>query len=118
MLRVEIAKTPNQLEQGLMYRTKLAEDKGMLFCFANPRRLNFYGRNTMMPLDIAFVDKNNTIQKISFIKSMSEELVSSDDNCLMAIEANLGYFENNGIKEGSRVEIEPQDGSRATITFH
>ena len=59
MLKVEIADSPSTLERGLMYRKKLDYDSGMLFVFKRSQNLKFWGRNTYIPLDIAFVNKDN-----------------------------------------------------------
>ena len=116
MLWVEIAETPTKLAQGLMFRPKVPEDTGMLFMFHTPQKLRFWGRNTLVPLDIAFIDSNDKISKISRIKSMSDHVVMSEADCVMAIEANVGYFEVNKIKVGHKIEVKRM-GKNACILF-
>lgn len=106
MLYVEIAETPSQLHTGLMFRKSLGDNSGMLFKFSNPQILNFWGYNTLLPLDIAFVDQNHKIVKIDSIAPLSKKTISSDAKCLMAIEANAGFFEKNKIHIGDTVSVE------------
>ena len=106
MLRFELADNEDSWRTGLMFRKHLPEDAGMLFKFRRPQVLKFWGLNTYIPLDIAFVDDNNTIIKIGRIKDMSMQTVSSEKNCVSVIEANDGYFSENGIKMGHRIEVD------------
>lgn len=110
MLRVEIASTPSQQAQGLMFRRELSPDRGMVFMFRRAQKLSFWGVNTYIPLDIAFVDDENRIVEIKDIKPLSERMVQSEQACKMAIEANLGYFNGNNIKLGDYVKIDSESG--------
>jgi len=100
ILNIEISETPLELERGLMYRKKLAEDAGMLFVFKKPQKLNFWGSSTYIPLDIAFIDKDNKISKLSKIDALSLKTISSDGECVMALETNRGFFDKYNITEG------------------
>jgi len=106
MLFVEIAENQRDLERGLMFRKELANDSGMLFKFQSPQVMNFWGSNTYIPLDIAFVDSDNTIVKIGKIQPFDLRSVSSDTDCVIAIEANEGFFESNGIGIGHKINVE------------
>lgn len=61
---VEIAKTIEQKEQGLMYRTSLAEDQGMLFVFDDVVSRSFWMKNTLISLDMIFLGENQTVVEI------------------------------------------------------
>jgi len=104
-LKVEIADSPSKHQQGLMFRTRLGEDDGMLFKFRYPQNLKFWGLNTYIPLAIAFVSSDNIIKKISYISPNSTKLVDSEDDCNMAIEANYDFFEKNNIWAGDKINI-------------
>jgi len=116
LLKVEIADTPSKQQRGLMYRNKLGEDEGMLFKFKNPQNLRFWGLNTYIPLAIAFVSPENEITKISYISPCSTSVVTSDDDCIVAIEANYDFFHKNRINKGNKVDI-IQDREDTYIKF-
>lgn len=105
-LKVEIADDQYTQAQGLMFREHLADDAGMLFKFNRPQRLSFWGLNTYIPLDIAFVGLDGKISSIKEVKPFNMKSVQSDVSCSVAIEANAGYFEQFGIKPGDKVDIQ------------
>ena len=105
ILKVEIADDPMTRERGLMYRKELEADGGMLFSFKYPRRMSFWGMNTYIPLDIAFVNENKEIVAIKEIVPLSTKAVSCDIPCTHAVEANFNYFSQNGIAVGDKIEI-------------
>lgn len=105
-LTVEMADTPAALAHGLMYRKNMPNDEGMLFKFPSVREANFWGKNTYIPLDIAFIDKDNRIIEIKQIVPMSTKVIRSEGLCAMALETNAGYFDSNGIVVGHRINIE------------
>ena len=117
MLRVEIADTPSLQSRGLMFRRSMPYDSGMAFIFKKPRKLNFWGVNTYIPLDIAFVDKDNCIVKISRINPMSKNFVSSDTDCHIAIEANIDFFDQNNISIGDKINLHKTESTNAYIVF-
>ena len=115
-LKVEIADTTPKHEIGLMFRKEVKEDEGMLFKFNHPHRLKFWGVNTYIPLDIAFISNDNKILGIENIKPLSYTAVESKEDCKMSIEANLGFFSKNDIKIGDKIEIS-EDGIYSFVKF-
>ena len=116
-LMAEIADTPSSLEKGLMFRNSLDEDSGMLFKFNNSQKLSFWGCNTYIPLDIAFITDEGVISKISHISPLSMSPVKSEKNCTMALEANYGYFNKNKISEGDKIYMGWTNGRSVSIEF-
>lgn len=62
---VEVAETSAQQAKGLMFRTELADNAGMIFPFPEPRIASFWMKNTVIPLDIIFIRANGTIESIA-----------------------------------------------------
>ena len=117
-LIIEIADTPMSLAKGLMGRTELPKNHGMLFKFPMVLEARFWGKDTYIPLDIAFINKEGTITEIGSITPLSTKLVSSSLPCSMAIEANQGFFKKNEISLGCKIEVlRDQDGKEKEIIF-
>ncbi|MFA5759267.1 MAG: DUF192 domain-containing protein, partial [Clostridia bacterium] len=93
------------MSKGLMFRKNLPEDSGMLFVFGKEDELRFWGKNTYIPLDIAFIGKNKEIKDIQKISPLSEKTIGGKEKCLYALEVNEGFFNKNNIKIGDKVEI-------------
>jgi len=115
MLKLEIAETPLALANGLMFRKKLDENSGMLFKFPNTSYASFWGKNTYLPLDVAFISPNNTITEIRQITPMSTKIIRSKDLCSMAVETNAGFFKKHGIQPGHKINI--QDNIEIEASF-
>jgi hypothetical protein len=108
-LNVRIADTPELQAKGLMFVKKMAEDAGMLFVFGSTQKLSFWGENTYIPLDIAFVNDKGFIENIDVINPVSRKSVSSKSACKYAIEANIGFFSKNNIDVGDYVFIDKKE---------
>src|SRR5439155_856078 len=109
-VKVEIADTPHKQSKGLMFRDQLPEDSGMLFVFDRRQPLSFWGRNTFLPLDIAFITAEGEIAGLGRIRKLSENPVRCPTPCLMALEVNEGFFRKHGISVGDQILLEQQDG--------
>lgn len=105
MLRVNVADTPSKQERGLMFVKDLPHDHGMVFKFPQPKKLSFWGVNTYIPLDIAFVDTKNRIVDIQEIHPLSQKSVACKEDCVIAVEANIDYFKDNNISIGDTISI-------------
>lgn len=105
-LDVEIAKNFFEISKGLMYRDFLSKNSGMFFIFPEPCQLHFWGKNTKISLDIAFIDKDLKICEFYIIKPFDKNLISSiSKNLMYALEVNLGWFSENQIKIGDKIKI-------------
>ncbi len=105
ILTVEIADTNQTRAKGLMGRTELAEDRGMLFIYEETQRLVFWMKNTLIPLSIGFFDENQSlIQVLDMEPPLGKNLIRyrSTAPALYALEVNQGWFEKHGIEPGAK----------------
>jgi len=101
---VELAETPAQMEQGLMFRSSLAPDAGMLFDFKRPTMATMWMRNTLIPLDMLFVDAKGAIVDITErAVPESDAIISAAVPVRAVIELNGGTAARLGIASGDRV---------------
>lgn len=104
-LTVEIADTPRLREKGLSNRNYLKAGHGMLFVFDFQRRVNFWMKDTQIPLSIAFISSKGTILQIEQMEPMELRRVKSDYSVRYALEVNQGFFQENGITVGMHVDL-------------
>lgn len=106
VINAEIADTPEEREKGLMFRTSLNESDGMLFVFKKEIKLNFWMKNTLIPLDIAYIDKNGIIIEIYHMKPLDVSIIyNSIKPAMYALEVNSGWYSKHKIKTGSKIEF-------------
>ena len=103
-LEVELAQTVQQQQRGLMERTELGKNRGMLFVFDQEQPLSFWMKNTLIPLSIAYIDGSGTIVDIQDMQPLDETLYPSAVPAKYALEVNQGFFGENGINVGDRME--------------
>jgi len=102
--KVELALTPDQQAYGLMNRTKLAGDSGMLFVFGSEAEQSFWMKDTLIPLDMIFIKKDGTISHIhQNAKPKDLTSISSEGPVLAVLEINGGATDSLGIQEGDVV---------------
>ena len=105
-VRVELATTPIAQQQGLMYRRELASDAGMLFIFPTDGVLHFWMKNTLIPLDMLFIDRDRRIVGIvENARPMSTEPVGPDQAARYVLEVNGGFAMQHHIATGGTVEF-------------
>ncbi|MBU0487070.1 MAG: DUF192 domain-containing protein [Bacteroidetes bacterium] len=103
-IRIAEAKTEVERNQGLMYRTSMPEDAGMLFYFDRSEIQGFWMKNTLIPLDIIFLNAGKEIVKIhKYAQPGSEESLSSEKPAMYVVEVNAGFCDKHGITEGDVV---------------
>ncbi|APA83976.1 DUF192 domain-containing protein [Paraburkholderia sprentiae WSM5005] len=91
-------------EQGLMYRTNLAPNEGMLFVFDENAGHCFWMKNTLIPLSIAFMRADGTITDIDEMQAETTNNHCPTHNGVFALEMSKGWFSSKGIKPGMRVQ--------------
>ncbi len=101
----EVAATPEERAEGLMYRDELAEDAGMLFVFQQPAIQSFWMANTYIPLDIAYIDASYRITDILQMEPLDTGSYPSTKPALFALEVIEGWFEEKGIAAGAQADI-------------
>ena len=107
-INVEIADDNEKRTKGLMFREKLNENEGMLFIFDNEETQTFWMKNTLIPLDIIFIDKNFRIVDIKNAVPCKEELCplyKSSKPAEYVLEVNKNFTIKNGIKVGNNLII-------------
>ena len=102
---VEVARTPEEQQRGLMYRESLAPDRGMIFPYDPPRPVAFWMSNTLIPLDMIFVRADGTIANIAVNTTpLSLEPVPSAGAVVAVLEIAGGRSSELNIKAGDRVD--------------
>jgi uncharacterized membrane protein (UPF0127 family) len=104
---IEIAATPQQQEQGLMFRREMAADAGMLFIFPQVKTAEFWMHNTLIPLDMIFIGKDMKVAGIvANAEPKTDTLRKVDAPSLYVLEVNGGYCASHGVVDGAKVTFE------------
>lgn len=104
---VEVADSPEEQAAGLMHRLNLPENEGMLFVFEDEKPRAFWMKNTLIPLDMIFMDSNLTVVDIKHAVPCSSEPCELYHSrpAQYVLEINKGLSEENKISVGSTVEL-------------
>ncbi|HEX3074497.1 MAG TPA: DUF192 domain-containing protein [Ignavibacteriales bacterium] len=101
---VEIADTEYKRNLGLMYRDKMEEYQGMLFIFPEEDMLAFWMKNTILTLDIIFIDRNYKIINIhKNTKPYSEQTYPADALAQYVVEVNAGFADAHNLQKGDKI---------------
>ena len=94
VIEAAVADEPGERAVGLMNRTELSENAGMLFVYEKPSAPKFWMKNTLIPLDIIFLDKSGKIIKIfEQVPRLSENKITAGKNISFVLEINAGLIE-------------------------
>jgi uncharacterized membrane protein (UPF0127 family) len=104
-VRAEVARTPEEREKGLMYRDELEKGRGMLFVFTDSQVRSFWMENTLIPLDIAYLDENLTIVDIQAMEPLTTDLHPSARPAMFALEVPMGWYGEMGISVGAQAKV-------------
>ena len=113
-LAAKVAATPAQEERGLMFVTQMPDNAGMIFLLPLGRA-EFWMKNTLIPLSVAFIDKNGVILELHDMQPGNPNVPdnqlpvtrSDSDQVAYALETNLHWFTLNGIKPGDKITPPP-----------
>lgn len=106
-VRAEIADDDAERQRGLMGRTALGKDRGMLFVFDGEQVLSFWMKDTLIPLSIAYMDSKGRIVDIQDMTPRDDEpphYVSAEP-AQYALEVNRGFFDERGVEVGDRAYL-------------
>jgi uncharacterized protein len=109
----EVADDAQERSMGLMFRERLAPNAGMLFIMPKPERASFWMKNTTLPLSVAYINPAGVILEIHDLQPLDEKPVPSGfPNIAYALEMEQGWFTENGILAGDRVQGLPASSGR------
>ena len=102
---IEIADEEAKVQRGLMYRKNMDASHGMLFVFDKPDTYSFWMKNTLIPLDIIYIDAKGKVLEIHDRKPLDETGKSPEMPALFVLELNAGRSKTIGLKPGDTVAI-------------
>jgi uncharacterized protein len=104
VIDVEIAETMEEKALGLMFRTAVPDNTGMLFPYGDPQDISMWMRNTYVSLDMVFIKADGIVHRIAArTEPLSEKIVSSEGNVSAVLELGAGAAERLGLKPGDLV---------------
>jgi uncharacterized membrane protein (UPF0127 family) len=110
LVEIEVADSPELQQLGLMHRTSLADDSGMVFIFFEDNTAGFWMKDTLIPLSIAFFNRDGEILKILDMEPCEADPCPSYDPGVTyqgALEVNQGAFDDWGVELGDTIRISP-----------
>jgi hypothetical protein len=106
-LVAKIARAPQELATGMMFRTNMAPNEAMLFLLPVPGQASFYMKNTVIPLSCAYINGEGIILEVHDMKPKDERpILSATSNIQFVLEVNQGWFEKNHIGPATLVRTE------------
>lgn len=106
-ITAEIASKPREIQTGMMFRTNLVEEEGMLFVFGQPHRASFWMKNCPKPLSCAYIDPQGAILEIREMEpNNTNSIVANSDNVMFVLETTRGWFERHGVRTGMVIQTE------------
>ena len=107
LIQAEVAQTPEQRSTGLMFRSAMGTNEGMLFAFEEPGQQCFWMKNTLLPLSVAFVADDGSVVNIENMKPQTLDSHCSNKPVRFVLEMNEGWFAKRGIKPGFKLTGKP-----------
>jgi uncharacterized protein len=100
----EVADTPQALQTGMMHRKSMGKNEGMAFVFPEIAYHGMWMKNTLIPLSVAFITEDGTIQNIREMQALHLDPHAASGPVRYALEMNAKWFEERGIKAGAKVK--------------
>jgi uncharacterized membrane protein (UPF0127 family) len=107
VIQAELAISPTQQAMGMMFRTEMPGNEGMLFVNEDSSVRCFWMRNTLIPLTIAFIADDGTIVNLADMQPRSDQSHCSAKPVRFALEMRQGWFAKRGIAAGFRLRGKP-----------
>lgn len=106
-VKVEVVATEPKIQKGLMFRRHLPVDAGMLFLMGSEREWSFWMRNTLIPLDMIFIDKDmNVVGIVENAEPLTETLRKVGKPSSYVLEVNGGWTKQHAVAAGAKVRFE------------
>ena len=102
-IQAQVARTQEQHAIGLMFRTEMPQQEGMLFQFDAPSQQCFWMKNTLIPLTAAFVADDGTIVNLEDMQAQTTLSHCSAKPVRFVLEVNQGWFAKRGVKAGTKL---------------
>lgn len=96
-----------EIATGMMFRTNIVEDEGMIFNLMQPERASFWMKNCPQPMSCAYIDPQGVILEIREMEpNNTNSIVANSDNVMFVLETARGWFERHGVRTGMLVQAE------------
>jgi len=102
-IEAEVAATSESRQTGMMQRTIMAPQRGMLFVFPEVAAHCMWMRNTLLPLSVAFLDEKGRIINVEDMQPKTDQNHCASKPARYALEMNLGWFRSRGLSAGSAI---------------
>jgi uncharacterized membrane protein (UPF0127 family) len=103
LINAQVAMSADERETGLMYRTQMPANEGMLFVFEQSQTQCFWMKNTLIPLTAAFINNNGVIVNLEDMQAQTTTAHCSATPVRFVLEMHQGWFAKRGIKAGSKL---------------
>lgn len=106
-MQAELAISEMEVRTGMMFRTNMDDNAGMLFIFGAPVQASFWMKNCPLPLSAAYIDPDGKILELhDFEAQNTNSVIAATDRVQYVLETSRGYFERKGIKPGTVIRTE------------
>lgn len=106
-ITAEIASKPKEIMTGMMFRTNVVEDEGMLFLLGQPQQASFWMKNCPKPLSCAYIDPQGVILEIRDMEpNNTNSIVANSDNVMFVLETTRDWFQRHGVHTNMLIQTE------------